>query len=73
MTMPGSCKQGLYLKHDFNNANFMGNEENTATRVAWRTRYVKDMDHRAPMYGWTGDIFLRPVFKMSPKEHSRPC
>jgi len=51
--------QGLYLKNDFNNANFMGNEENTATNVAWRSRYVKDMDHRAPMYGWTGDIFLK--------------
>ncbi len=51
--------QGLYLKNDFNDANFMGNEENTATDVAWRERYVKDMNHRAPMYGWTGDIFLK--------------
>ena len=55
--------QGLYLKNDFNNANFMGNEENTATNVAWRSRYVKDMDHRAPMHGWTGDIFLKARFE----------
>ena len=51
--------QGLSFKNDINNANFMGNEESTATDVAWRDRYIKDMDHRAPMYGWTGDIFLK--------------
>ena len=59
--------QGLYLKNDFNDANFIGNEENTATNVAWRGRYVKDMNHRAPMYGWTGDIFLKARFKGEPK------
>ena len=58
--------QGLYLKNDFNDANFIGNEENTATNVAWRGRYVKDMNHRAPMYGWTGDIFLKARFLGEP-------
>ena len=55
--------QGLYFKGDFNDANFMGNEENTATNVAWRDRYIKDMNHRAPMNGWTGDIFLKARFE----------
>ena len=51
--------QGLYFKNDFNDANFMGNQENTHVNVAWRGRYVKDMNHRAPMHGWTGDIFMK--------------
>ena len=65
--------QGLFLKNDFNDANFMGNEENTATDVAWRGRYVKDMNDRPPMYGWTGDIFLKPDVKASPKTSSGRC
>ena len=60
--------QGLYIKNDFNDANFMGNEENSATNVAWRGRYVKDMDHRAPMYGWTGDIFLKARLETEAEE-----
>ena len=51
--------KGLYFKDDFNNANFMGNEENKRIDVAWRGRYVPDMFHRAPIQGWTGDIVLR--------------
>ena len=51
--------KGLYFKDDFNNANFMGNEENQRINVAWRGRYVPDMFHRAPIQGWTGDIVLR--------------
>ena len=60
--------QGLYLKNDFNDANFIGNEENTATNVAWRGRYVKGMNHRAPMYGWTGDIFLKARLESESEE-----
>jgi len=60
--------QGLYFKNDFNNANFMGNEENQAVSVAWRDRYVKDMNHRAPMYGWTGDIFLKARLADEPED-----
>ena len=59
--------QGLYFKNDFNNANFMGNEENTQTNVAWRHRYVKDMNHRAPMHGWTGDLFMKIRKKNDPE------
>ena len=51
--------QGLYVKNDYNDANYMGHEENTATDVTWRWRNVKDMNHRAPMHGWTGDVFLK--------------
>lgn len=51
--------KGLYFKDDFNNANFMGNEENQRINVAWRGRYIPDMFHRAPIQGWTGDIVLR--------------
>ena len=61
--------QGLYLKNDFNNANFMGNEENTATNVTWKGRYVKDMNHRAPIYAWTGDIFLKARLESEPEKN----
>ena len=61
--------QGLSIKKDINNANFMGNEESTATDVAWRNRYVKDMDHMAPMYSWTGDIFLKARFESEDKDN----
>jgi hypothetical protein len=60
--------QGLYFKNDFNDANFMGNEENTQTNVAWRDRYVKDMNHRAPMHGWTGDLFMKIRNKKGPED-----
>ena len=51
--------KGIYIKDDFNDANFMGNEENQRINVAWRGRYVPDMFRRAPIQGWTGDIVLR--------------
>ena len=57
--------QGLFFKNDVNDANFMGNEENTATNVAWRERYVKDMNDRPPLFGWTGDIFS--IFSAAPE------
>ena len=46
----------------------IGTEENTATNVAWRGRYVKGMNHRAPMYGWTGDIFLKARLESESEE-----
>ncbi len=51
--------KGLYLIHDAQGTNFVGNEQNMRLNIWWKQRHVPEKAQRVPIHCWTGDVVLK--------------